>query len=49
MAATPWSLLPSLLAILLTLITKEVYSSLFAGVALGALFVANFNIVQTMI
>lgn len=48
MTATPWSLLPPLLAIVLTLVTKEVYSSLFAGIALGALFVANFNLVQAM-
>ncbi len=48
MTATPWALLPALLAIVLTLITKEVYSSLLAGIALGALFVANFNPVQTI-
>lgn len=48
MTATPWSLLPPLLAIVLTLVTKEVYSSLFAGIVLGALFVANFNPIQTM-
>ena len=34
---TWWSLVPPLLAIALALITKEVYSSLFIGVAMGAL------------
>lgn len=33
---TFWSLVPSILAIALALITKEVYSSLFCGVILGA-------------
>lgn len=33
---TSWSLAPSILAIALALITKEVYSSLFFGVILGA-------------
>ena len=31
------------LAIILALITKEVYSSLFVGILLGALFYSNFN------
>ena len=34
---TWWSLVPPLLAIVLALVTKEVYSSLFIGVAAGAL------------
>lgn len=33
---TFWSLVPSVVAIALALITKEVYSSLFCGVVLGA-------------
>ncbi len=33
---TWWSLVPPLLAIILALVTKEVYSSLFIGVAFGA-------------
>ena len=37
------ALLPPLVAIALALITKEVYSSLFAGILLGGLFVANWN------
>ncbi len=44
--ATFFSLLPPLLAIALALITKEVFSSLIAGVALGALIAANGNIVS---
>ena len=34
---TFWALVPPLIAILLALITKEVYSSLFAGVLVGGL------------
>ena len=34
---TWWSLVPPLLAIVLAFLTKEVYSSLFVGVAVGAL------------
>jgi len=37
------ALLPPLVAIALALITKEVYSSLFIGIVLGGLFVANWN------
>ncbi len=44
--ATFFSLLPPLLAIVLALVTKEVFSSLIAGVALGALLAANGNIGQ---
>jgi len=40
---TWWSLLPPLLAIALALITKEVYSSLFIGVAVGAMLYAGFQ------
>ena len=32
---TFWALIPPIVAILLALITKEVYSSLFAGVLVG--------------
>ena len=35
---TYWALVPSLVAIILALITKEVYSSLFVGIVLGAVF-----------
>ncbi|MGN0416153.1 MAG: Na+/H+ antiporter NhaC family protein [Agathobacter sp.] len=40
---TWWSLVPPLLAIVLALVTKEVYSSLFIGVAAGALLYAGFH------
>ena len=40
----PWfSLLPPFLAILLALVFREVITALFAGVWLGALFVAGYN------
>lgn len=39
--ATFWALVPPLVAILLALITKEVYTSLFCGIAIGGLFYAN--------
>lgn len=42
--ATILSLLPPIIAIALALITKEVYSSLFAGIIVGALLYANFNL-----
>ena len=35
--------MPPIIAILLALLTKEVYLSLFAGCALGALLVAEFH------
>ena len=43
MYATVWSLVPPLVAIILALITKEVYSSLFIGIVVGGLFYANFD------
>lgn len=45
MYATFWSLVPPLVAIILALITKEVYSSLFVGIVTAALFYSNFNLV----
>ncbi len=48
MYATFWSLVPPLVAIALALITKEVYSSLFVGILIGALFFAGFNLEITM-
>ncbi len=44
MYATFWSLVPPLVAIILALITKEVYSSLFVGILVGGLFYSNFNL-----
>lgn len=46
---TWWSLVPPFVAIILALITKEVYSSLFVGILLGALFLADFNLEQTIV
>ena len=46
--ATFWALIPPIIAIALALITKEVYSSLFIGILVGALFYSNFNIVGTV-
>ena len=42
-----WSLVPPLVAITLALITKEVYSSLFVGILVGALFYNRFNVIGT--
>ncbi|MDD6039365.1 MAG: Na+/H+ antiporter NhaC family protein [bacterium] len=42
--ATGWALLPPIVAIALALITKEVYSSLFIGIIVGAFLYADFNI-----
>ena len=42
--STAMALVPPLIAILLALITKEVYSSLFVGVISGALIYANFDL-----
>ena len=38
MIGTFWSLVPPVVAIALALITKEVYSSLFIGIVIGAVF-----------
>ena len=43
MTGTFWALVPPIVAIVLALITKETYSSLFLGILVGALFVAGFN------
>ncbi|MBR6528004.1 MAG: Na+/H+ antiporter NhaC family protein [Lachnospiraceae bacterium] len=45
---TFWSLIPPLVAIVLALITKEVYSSLFAGIVVGALLAQNFQLMPTL-
>ena len=44
---TFWSLVPPLIAIALALLTKEVYSSLFCGIMVGALLGSRFNLVVT--
>ena len=43
-----WALLPPLIAIVLALITKETYSSLFVGIVVGALMAVNFNVVDAI-
>lgn len=48
-AGTFWSLLAPIVAIALALISKEVYSSLFFGCMVGALFVANYNPWETVV
>ena len=45
---TFWALVPSLVAIILALITKEVYSSLFIGIVFGAILAANGNFEMTL-
>ena len=43
MYGTFWALVPPLVAIILALVTKEVYSSLFVGIVIGGLFYAGFQ------
>ena len=45
---TFWALVPPIIAIGLALITKEVYSSLFVGILIGALLHTNFSFLGTM-
>ncbi len=49
MYATAWALVPPVVAIGLALATKEVYSSLFIGIVVGALFYSGFSFEGTMI
>ena len=46
--ATPWALLAPVIAIALALITKEVYSSLFVGVVIGAILNSGFSFTGTV-
>lgn len=46
--ATIWALLPPVIAISLALITKEVYSSLFVGVLVGAAMYSGFSFEGTV-
>ena len=48
MYATFWALLPPIIAIALALITKEVYSSLFIGIIVGAALFAGGSFTGTM-
>ena len=45
---TFWALVPPIVAIVLALITKETYSSLFVGIVVGALFVTGFQPIETV-
>lgn len=46
--ATFWALVPPIVAIVLALITKEVYSSLFIGILVGGLFYSGFSFEGTL-
>lgn len=46
---TFWALVPPIIAIVLALVTKEVYSSLFIGILAGALLYSGFNFEGTML
>ncbi|MDE7357947.1 MAG: Na+/H+ antiporter NhaC family protein [Lachnospiraceae bacterium] len=46
--ATFWALVPAIVAIVLALITKEVYSSLFVGILMGALLYSGFQFELTI-
>lgn len=48
MYATFWALVPPVVAIVLALITKEVYSSLFIGILVGGLFFSGFSFEGTV-
>ena len=48
MYGTFWALVPPVVAIVLALITKEAYSSLFIGILVGALFQCSFAPVATL-
>ncbi len=48
MYSTFWALVPSLVAITLALITKEVYSSLFLGILVGGVFYSGFQFEGTV-
>ena len=45
---TFWALVPPIVAIVLALITKETFSSLFIGILVGALLLTGFDPVATV-
>lgn len=47
--ATFWALVPPIIAILLALITKEVYSSLFIGILVGGIIYSAGNFEKTVV
>lgn len=46
MSGTIWAFLPAVVAIVLALVTKKVYPSLFVGIFVGAMLFANGNIMN---
>lgn len=48
MYASFWALVPPIVAIVLALITKEVYSSLFIGILVGGIFYSGFEFETTI-
>ena len=48
MSATIWSILPPVIAIVLALITKEVYMSLLIGILSGALLYTKFGFISSI-
>lgn len=48
MEATFWALLPPIIAIILALLTKEVYVSLMLGIITGALLYTKFNVIASI-
>ena len=48
MYASFWALVPPIVAIVLALITKEVYSSLFVGILIGGIFYSGFTFEKTI-
>ena len=48
MVGTFWAFVPAIIAIVLALITKQVYVSLFLGIFIGAMFLANGNPISAL-
>ena len=48
MEGTFWAFVPAIVAIILALVTKKVYVSLFLGIVVGALFYSNGNPVEAV-
>ena len=49
MTGTFWAILPPVIAIILALVTKEVYLSLMIGIASGALMYHDFHLILSLI
>lgn len=48
MVGTFWAFVPAIIAIVLALVTKQVYLSLFAGIFAGAMFLAGGNPIEAV-